>query len=198
MALRRWRLIPPASVRTLGLFLCFGAVGCSGPTEPSPARVGVAPDPPQEAFFLEGKWEGTYRIGRAEPSNCGVLIGCDPNPRLTLTLERSGDALSGVLQLGEADDRGRGRFAVRGRVTDGTQVTLFSDPQPVAIPCPARPTAVGQTRLVAWSTQLVGGKSLVGTFNSQEFRLFAIGGTNLCPSGTVSIFGEDVRVTRLP
>ena len=176
-------------VATLG---CVAAVTCSSPTGPTPDIIAPPLQPPPEAFVLDGRWEGTYRIGRAEPSNCGVLTGCTQNPTVTLTLTRAGDDLTGILQ------HSYGRFEVKGRVNDATEITLFSEPVPVSIPCSGRPTASGEARLIQWSTRLMGGKSLVGTFTSQIFTLFNVGGTNLCPSGNVTVFAEDVRLTRVP
>lgn len=109
-----------------------------------------------------------------------------------MTLEQSGDNLGGVLQTAH------GRFTVRGRVSDGTQVTLFSDPVPVAIPCTGKPAPFGETRLVERFTRLVAGKSLVGTYTSEQFTSFNVGGTNTCPAGTVRIVAEDVRLIRVP
>ena len=173
------------------LLLCLGAAACSSPTTPSPGMLTPSPRLPPAALVLTGTWEGTYRISHAEPSNCGNLSGCPANPTLTLTLAQSGDALSGILQLLGI------RFAVKGRVNATTEVTLFSDPEPVNITCPGRPIASGENRLDQWSTRLVAGKSLVGTFTAQEFSIFNVGGTNLCPAGTIRIVAEDVRLTRV-
>ena len=174
------------------ILLSLLIAACSSPTAPSgPARVSVRP--PTEALNVDGAWQGTYRIVRADPSNCGVLIGCGTDTRVGLTLARRGDDLSGVVDLGQA-----GRFEVKGRVTSGVQVTLWSDPVRVELPCTGRPADIGESVLLAWSAELVGGKSLVGSFSSQQFRRFNVGGTNLCPSGNVRIFAEDMQLVRVP
>jgi hypothetical protein len=170
--------------RVFAWLFCFGAAACANPAEPS------------EGVIFAGRWEGTYSINGAEPANCGSLAGCPANPALTLTLDQAGDDLSGILQLGPANEQGSGRFAVKGRVSDDNHVTLSSDPVPVAIPCTGRPTAHGETQLVEWSTQLTGRNLMDGMFTSQEFRLFNVGGTNLCPTGIVRIRAEGVRLTR--
>lgn len=164
--------------RAFVLLYLVVAAACSSPTAPTRSRI-------------SGTWEGTYRISRAEPANCGNVLGCPASPTVTLTLEQSGDSLSGVLQLHQG-----ARFEVKGRVV-GAEVTLFSDPAAVTIPCTGRPTAVGETRLASWSTRLVGGNALVGAFTSHDFRLFNVGGANLCPSGTITIVAEDVRLSRV-
>ena len=177
--------------RTLAIAAVLTAACSGSPTAPSP--VATSPPIPPEALLVEGTWQGTYRIARANPANCGIAIGCGETGTVRLTLARSGDDLSGTLDAGIA-----GRFAVKGRVTSGPVVTLLSDPVTIVIPCTGRPTATGESLLLNWNTQLIGGKTLVGTFTSQDFRPFNVGGTNLCPSGAVVVVADEVRLTRVP
>lgn len=175
----------------VAILACLSIAACASPTGPSSHDPS---DPaPIEVVRLDGAWRGTYSITRAEPSNCGVVTGCSTDTTVRLTLDAHGDALRGQLDMGQA-----GRFDVTGQVTDRTQLTLTGTPVIVEIPCTGRPTVTGQSSLTSWSAVLVGGKTLVGAFASEQFRLFNVGGTNLCPSGLVRYFGENLRLTRVP